>query len=237
MAITTQIVSVGTATVTLASPTIDSQAIWLENLEPSGEISDYSQEGYQYCIDTLISISNGGTALFSFTTGDTGAQLNHWEFVTTVSDVYGELIEDATITTTGTAVAGHNHNRNFADDYDAVIETASALTGGTKLVAELVTGSNQASGGVDSGKIITLKPNTEYGFRFTNTGGQITSFHGHVGWVEKYNGYNDVWINGAANESVRLRGGERIQFDLQQGEGLTGEAIRDGVQVAVMRQD
>lgn len=84
---------------------------------------------------------------------------------------------------------------------------------------------------------VTLEPSTEYGLRFIDVGGNGADVYIQIGWAELYNGYNDVWINGAAGESVRLRGGEKIQFDLQQGEGLTGEAIRDGVQVAVMRQD
>ena len=237
MAITTEIVSVGTAGATLASPTIDAQALWVENLEPSNEMADYSRNGNVYAVSRNVTIANGGTALFSFTTGDTGAQFEYWTFDAESSSVTAELIEGATITTTGTAIPGYNLNRNKTDAHDAVLEGATALTGGTSVLTEYIGASNQSAGGTSSSKAITLEPSTEYGFRFIDVGGNGTPMYIQIGWAELYNGYNDVWINGAAGESVRLRGGERIQFDLQQGEGLTGEAIRDGVQVAVMRQD
>ena len=237
MAITTQIVSVGTATITLASPTIDSQALWVENLEPSNEMADYSRNGNVYAVSRKVTISNGGTALFSFTTGDTGAQFEYWTFDAENSSITAELIEGATITTTGAAIPGYNLNRNKTDAHDAVLQGATALTGGTSVITEFAGASNQASGGSHSSKVLTLEPSTQYGFRFKDVGGNGTDAYIQIGWAELYNGYNDVWINGATGESVRLRGGEKIQFDLQQGEGLTGEAIRYGVQVAVMRQD
>ena len=237
MAITTQVVSVGTATATIASPTIDSQSLWVENLEPSNVITDYSRNGNIYAVSRQITIGNGGTALFSFETGDTGAQFEYWTFDTEDSSITAELIEGATITTTGTAIPGYSLNRNKSDAHDAVLKGATALTGGTSVITEYAGASNQASGGAHSSKVLTLEPNTEYGFRFKDVGGNGTNAYIQIGWAELYDGYNDVWINGAAGASVRLRGGERIQFDLQQGEGLTGEAIRDGVKVAVMRQD
>jgi len=237
MAITTQLLSIGTAEVTIASPTIDSQRLWVENLEPSNELGDFSRNGNVYIVSQDITIANGGTAIFSFTTGDTGAQFDFWNFTAKDSTVLGELIEGATITSTGTAVPAYNMDRNASDVYEAVLESASALTGGTVVLTEYVVASNQAGGGADSAKIVTLEPNTEYGFRFVDVGGNGTDLHIQIGWVEEYNGYNDVWINGSANSTVRLRGGEKLQIDLQQAEGMTGVAIRDGVRLAVMRQD
>lgn len=237
MAITTQVVSVGTAGATLVSPTIDAQDAWVENLEPSNEIGDFSRSGYAYAVSRSITIANGGTALFSFTTGALGAQFDFWTFTAEDSSVLGSLIEGATITSTGTAIPGYNLNRNESDSYDAVLEGATALTGGTVVLSEYVPASNQAGGGVSSSKVITLEPSTEYGFKFVDVGGNGTDLHIQIGWVEKYNGYNDVWINGTAGSAVRLRGGEKVQLSLGQSEGLTATAIRDGVQVAVMRQD
>lgn len=237
MAITTNVVTVGTAGATLIAPTIDAQDAWIENLEPSNDIGDFSRDGYAYAVSRYQTIANGGTALFSFTTGDTGAQFDFWTFTAENSSILASLIEGATITSTGTAIPAYNLDRNSPDTYDAVLEGATALTGGTTILSEYVPASNQSGGGMGSNKIITLEPNTEYGFKFVDVGGNGTPVHIQIGWVEKYNGYNDVYLNGATGASVRLRGGEKIQLELQQGEGITAFASREGVQVAVMRQD
>ena len=237
MAISTQVVTVGTAVTTIALPTVDAQNLWIENLEPSNEVGSFSRDGYAYMVSQDITITNGGSALFSFTTGPTGAQFDFWQFNAATSSVLGELIEGATITTNGTTVPAYNLNRNYPNNYQAVLQGATAITGGTVVLTEFVGGSQQSSGGATSSKLVTLKPNTQYGFRFTDIGGTGTKFHIQIGWVEKYNGYNDVWLNGAAGSAVRLRGGEKIQLQLQQVEGITGVAIREGVRVAVMRQD
>lgn len=237
MTISTYVVSVGTAGADLVPPTVDAALIWLENIEPSNEIGDFSRDGYAYMVSRDLTIANNGVVRFSFTTGSTGAQIDFWEFDASGSNVLGELIEGATITTTGTAVPAYNLNRNFADDYEAVLETATAITGGTVVLTEFIVASNQAGGGASSSKLITLEPNTEYGFRFTDVGGNGAKLHIQIGWVEKYNGYNDVWINNSVGNAARLRGGDKIQIALQQSEGLSGFAIREGVKVAVMRQD
>lgn len=237
MAITTNVVSVGTAGATLIAPTIDAQDAWVENLEPSNELGDFSRDGYAYAVSRYQTIANGGTALFSFTTGTTGAQFDFWTFTAENSSILASLIEGATITTTGTAIPGYNLNRNESDTHNAVLEGATALTGGTTILSEYVPASNQAGGGVGSNKVITLEPSTEYGFKFVDVGGNGTPVHIQIAWVEKYNGWNDVWLNGATGSTVRLRGGEKIQLELGQGEGLTATASREGVQVAVMRQD
>ena len=237
MAITSQVVTVGTAVTTIALPTIDAQNLWIENLEPPNTLGGLSRDGYTYMVSKDLTLSNGGTALFSFTTGPTGAQFDYWQFDAATSSVLGELIEGATITVTGTAVPAYNLNRNLSDTYSAVLEGATAITGGTVILTEFIGASNQAAGGASSSKIVTLEPNTQYGFRFTDIGGTGTKLHIQIAWVEKYNGYNDVWINGAAGSAVRLRGGEKIQLQLQQVEGITGVGIRDGLRVAVLRQD
>lgn len=237
MAITSNVVSVGTASTTIALPTIDAQNLWIENLAPSNDLGDFSRDGYVYAVSRYQTISNGGTALFSFTTGDTGAQFDFWTFTAENSSVLASLIEGATITTTGTAIPGYNLNRTKSDAHDAVLEGATALTGGTTILSEYVPASNQAGGGVGSNKVITLEPNTEYGFKFVDVGGNGTPVHIQIGWVEKFNGWNDVWVNGASGSAVRLRGGEKVQLQLQQGEGVTGVASRDSIEVAVMRQD
>lgn len=237
MALTSYVVSVGTATTTLVPPTVDAALIWLENIEPSNDIGDFSRDGYTYMVSRDLTLPNNGVARFSFTTGPTGAQIDFWEFDASGSNVLGELIEGATITTTGTAVPAYNLNRNFADDYEAVLEGATAITGGTVILTEFVVASNQSGGGASSSKLVTLEPNTQYGFRFTDVGGNGAKLHIQIGWVEKYNGYNDVWVNNSVGNASRLRGGEKIQLKLNQSEGLVATAIRDSVKIAVMRQD
>lgn len=237
MAITTQIVSVGTAGAILVAPTIDAQAAWIENVQPSNDMNELSRGGLVYAVSQNFTLANNGTAIFSFETGDTGAQFEFWNFDADSSSITGELIEGATITTTGAAIPGYNLDRNSSDAHEAVLLGATALTGGTTTLMEFVGASNQSSGGVASNKVVTLEPNTEYGFRFIDVGGLGTMVHIQIGWAEFYNGYNDVWLNGVTEQAVRLRGGEKIQLDLQQGEGVSGVANRDGVMVAVMRQD
>jgi hypothetical protein len=237
MTITTQKFSVGTAVVELVPPSNDSQRIWLENLEPGNTLGEFSRDGYAYVVSRYLTIPNGGTATFSFTTGATGAQFDFWDLQSETSSMLSELVEGATITTTGTAVQAYNMNRAFSDTYQAVLQTASAVTGGTVVISEYSPASAQSSGGAYSGKVVTLKPNTQYGFRFIDKGGTGTNAHIQIGFVEKYNGYNDLSINGPLGNTVRLRGGEKLQLDLQQGEGLTGVAQRAGVTCAVMRQD
>jgi len=89
---------------------------------------------------------------------------------------------------------------------------------------------------VASSKTVTLKANTEYGFRFTDVGGNGAKLHVQIGWVEIYNGYHDVWL-GAKGNSFLLRGGEEIKFKLFPGETIDAIAEIDGSQVTVVRQD
>ena len=218
MAITTNVVTLGTAEATIALPTIDSQNLWIENLEPSNDVGSFSRDGYQYAVSRYLTISNGGTAIFSFTTGDQGAQIDFWNFSAENSSVLASLIEGATITTTGTAIPGYNLNRNYADTHDAVLKGATALTGGTVVLSEYIPASNQAGHSGGSSKLVTLEPSTEYGFKFVDIGGNGTPVHIQIGWAENYNGWNDVWVNGTSGSTVRLRGGEKVQLRLQQGE-------------------
>lgn len=237
MAITTTVVTVSTGGTLVVAPTTDAQRVWLENLEPFGEPGEYARQGYQYLIDQVVSIGAGASVYFSFTAGTTGAQIDTWDFTSNTSDVLGQLIENATIVTNGVTVQAHNFNRNDSDTYSSVLQGATSITGGTAIVQELVTASKSAGGGINSSKVITLKPNTQYGFKFTNQGNQTTSFHIQVGFVELYNGYNDIWINGLNNQTIRLKGREKVQLQLEQAEGIWASSIRNGTKIAVMRMD
>lgn len=237
MAITTTVVTTTTTGTLVVSPTTDAQKVWLENLEPMGDVGEFARAGYQFLIDRFVTIESLASALFSFTTGDTGAQFDTWTFRSTSENVRGYLIENATIVTTGTAIPAYNLNRNVSDTHTSVAQPASSITGGTVIIQELVSAGKDVGGGITSSKVVTLKPNTQYGFRFTNTGNQPTDLQIQIGFVEFYNGYNDIWVNGLHNQTVRLRGGDKVQFQLEQAEGLWASSLRDGCKLAVMRQD
>jgi hypothetical protein len=229
--------SVGTATTTVVAPTVDAAHFTLKNLEPSATVlGDYARYGDTYLIDRFISLPGAGTALFLFETGNLAAQFDYWSFYSTVEQVKGDLIEGATITSTGTAVPAYNMNRNFPDTYQAKIESATAVTGGTVIVSEIVSSSKAAGGGMSSAKIVTLRPNTRYGFRFTNLGNQATSLQIQIAFVEKHNGYNTIWL-GTLDNSFALRGGEEISMYLQPQATINAVAGTDDCKLAVIRQD
>jgi hypothetical protein len=229
--------TLGSATATtVVPPTLDAGHYTLKNLQPQSDVGDYSRDGYAYAVSQYLTIANNGTALFSFTTGVTGAQFDFWTFTATGSNVLGELIEGATITTAGNPIIGYNLNRDFSDNHASVLKAATALTGGTVVLSELVPASNQAGGGVASSKTITLKANTEYGFRFTDVGGNGAKLHVQIGWVEVYNGYHDIWL-GTKDDSFVLRGGEEVSMYIRPNEIINAVGGHDGCKLAVMRQD
>jgi hypothetical protein len=123
--------TVGTATSTVVAPTIDSARYVLKNLEPANTLGEFSRVGYTYAAHNYITIANNGTAIFSFTTGADGAQFDFWDFDSSNSSVIAELIEGATIVTTGLAIPGYNLNRNVSDSHEAQLFAATSLTGGT----------------------------------------------------------------------------------------------------------
>ena len=228
---------VGTAATTVVAPTIDSARYVLKNLEPSATVlGDYSRFGDTYLIDQFITIASSGTALFLFETGDLAAQFDYWSFYSTVEQVKGDLVEGATITSTGTAVPAYNMNRNYPDTYEATIETASAVTGGTTIISEVVSSSKAAGGGMTSNKIVTLEPNTGYAFRFVNLGNQTTNLQAQIAFVEKHNGYNTIWL-GTVNDSFALRGGEEVSMTLRPYETINAIAGTEYCKLAVTRQD
>lgn len=228
--------SVGTAATTVVAPTLDSGRYVLKNLEPAELAGELAREGYLYTVSRYLPIANNGTAIFSFSTGDKGAQFEYWEFDSSNSSILASLVENATITTTGTAVPAYNLNRNESDTYQSVLLGATALTGGTTILTQYVGASNQASGGVATSMPVTLEPNTQYGFKFVDVGGNGTNLHINLGFAENYNGLNRIWL-GTQGESFSLGGGEEISMYLRPYETINATALRDGCRLAVMRQD
>lgn len=228
--------TVGTAATTVVAPTLDSGRYILKNLEPANTLGEFSRIGYTYAVSRYFPIANNGTASFSFTTGANGAQFDYWQFDSSNSSVIAELVEGATITTTGSAIPAYNLNRNEADTYQSQLFAASAVTGGTVIYQNYIGASNQAAGGASSNTVITLEPNTQYGFRFRDVGGNGTNVHALIGWVEKYNGLNDIWL-GTVDNSYVLSGGEEVSMYLRPYEVINATATREGCKLAVMRQD
>lgn len=220
----------------VVAPTVDAGHYLVKNLQPRSDIGEYSAQGYTYAVSRYLTIANNATALFSFTTGVTGAQFDFWTFTAINSSVLAELIEGATITTTGDPIPGYNLNRQDSDAHVAVLRGATALTGGTVVLSELVAASNQSGGQDSSDKVITLEPNTQYGFRFTDVGGVGATLHVQIGWVEIYNGQHDVWL-GVKDNSYVLRGGEEIKFKLFPGESIDATGGHTGAKLTVIRQD
>ena len=230
-----EVVTVGTSETTVLRPVMRAQQIVLQNLEPSNDMASYSREGLVYLIDQVVTIASPGTAYFSFTTPADGAQIDFYELTSNSQDILGQLVEGGTVTSTGTAVPAYNLNRQEETAYNSTITTASAISGGTVVVQEYITAGKKSGGNVGSGKIITLKGSHTYGLRFANQGNQTTKLQAQIGFTEQFNGLNDIWINGAADSTIRLRGGESTVINLYQAEEITAIALQADKKLAIMR--
>ncbi len=237
MGVTGYTVSVGTASVPVVGMSADAQYAILQNLEPASTPDSYARAGYLYIAGGTVTIAGDGTALFNIATGSAGLQIEGYELVSTSEPIYAELVEGATVTTSGAAIPSYNLNRTEADDATAVLTAASTVTGGSAISSELITASKQGGGGgMIVSKIHTLQASSDYAFRFTNLSNQATTFFFQVIFSEKFNGQNDVWLGGADGSSFRLRGGEHISLPMIQGQTLSAEAEESAL-VGVLKQD
>lgn len=237
MAVTSQVLTIGTIETQVVYPSVDTQRILFENLAPSDDVGAYSRAGNVFLVDEVFTLGSAATTQFSFTTGVYGAQFEYYSIDTNSQPVRADLIEAGTITTNGTTYPAYNLNRNEADTYDAVLEGATALTGGTAIVTEIIASDKKAGGGVTSGKIVTLEPSTEYGFKFTNQGNQNTDVHFQLGFSERFNGGNAIWLGGTADSGVKLNGGEKVELTFYQGESLTAIAETPNNKLAILKRD
>lgn len=235
--ITSYSVTVGTAVVPVVGMSNDGQIAVIQNHESPSNAADYARDGGMFLLHREFTIASPGTAMFSVATGSTGMQIEFYEIISTTENVRAELVEGATITTTGAAIPAYNLNRNVSDSHTTVFKAASTVTGGSVVSAEYVTADKHAAGGGrTSGKIQTLEPSTSYAFKFINKGNQTTTVFFQMGFVEKYNGYNDVWLGGTVGDGIRLRGGQTLQLPMIQGQTLNGVASADS-EIGVLRQD
>lgn len=227
--------SVGTVTQTVVAPTHDFARYVLQNLQPAN-VDEMARDGYVYLVGQQFSIPAGGTVSLSMATGTYGAQLDFYDIVTDTATITASLIEDATITVTGSAIPAYNLNRNKSDSYESVLKAASAVSGGTTVSQEFVTASIHAGGAMSSQKIHTLKPLSNYAMRFINTGNQTTNVFFQLGFSEQYNGYNTAWL-GTPNGSFPVKPGETLVCDLNPNETINATALHDSVKLAVLRQE
>lgn len=235
MSISQSVVTVnGTATMVVA-PSVDTQHVTLTNLEPGETADQLMRHGMVYEIGQLFTLTNGGTAAFQITTGATGAQFQYYQIDAATSSVYATLLEGATFGS-ATAVLAHNANRNFADDYTSQLTGATAVNGGTVIAAEYVPAANKGGGIILNSNVYTMKPNTSYVMQFVDDGGTGTKVNFKLGFSERYNGYNDIWLGGV-NNSMRLRGGESVSFDLYAGESVNASTSGLNCKMSIMRQD
>lgn len=229
------IYSIGTATQTVVAPTNDYATYLLKNLEPTS-VEGAARDGHIYLVAQKFSITSGSSVSFSIMTGPTGAQLDFYEIISDTSLVYAELIEGATVVTTGPDVPAYNMNRNFSDTHSAVLKAATSVTGGTTISAEYVTASNQAGGAISSQKIHTLKPNTQYAMKFSDVGAKTTTVFFQLAFSERYNGYNNIWLGTVGNSYV-LKAGEEMRFNLWPNEIINATSLINDTKLAVIRQE
>lgn len=229
--------TVGTASGVVVGMSADAQVAVLQNLEPTNSSEAYAKHGYLYLIQREFTVSSPGTAIFQVATGATGMQIEGYEIISTTDNIKAELIEGATVGTTGAAIPAYNMNRNESDAHSATFTAGTSISGGTTVAAEYITADKHAaSGGAASGKIFTLEPSTNYALTFVNKGNQTTTVFFQLRFAEKYNGYTDVWLGGAADDAIRLRGGETLTLPMIQGQILSAVAKSDS-QLGVLRQD
>ena len=235
MAFEQSLISVGTTTTQVVAPSNDYAKYVLKNLQPS-TVMEYARDGYIYLVNAQFSVTAGASVSFSMLTGSRGAQLDFYSITTSASDVYAELIEGATITTTGSPIVAANLNRNYPDTHTSVLKAASSLTGGSTISAEFVPASNQSAGAIATTKIHTLEANTEYGMKFTNQGNQTTPVHFQLGFSEHYNGYNDIWL-GAVGNSFVIKAGQELMMELPPLAPINATSLTDSNKLSIIRID
>ena len=232
MALSQAVYSVGTTPQTVVAPTADYVKYALRNLQPE-VVLEYARDGYIYVLGREFSITVGTSISFSITTGAYGAQFDFYSIISDKANVFAELIEGATIVTTGNPIPAYNLNRNFSDAHTSVLRSATSVTGGTTVSSEFISASNQAAGSLTSDKIHTLKANTQYAFKFTALGA-TTDIYFQMGFSEHYNGLNEIWLGTLSNSFV-LKAGDELIMELPPLTPINAVSKIDSNKLAVMR--
>lgn len=238
MAITYQLFEIGDTPTQIVPPGLDTQKVWIQNLEPQSDTDEYARAGFIHQVSQKFTVASPGTVSFNLATGSAGLQIEYFEILSDTANVTASLIEGATVTTSGAAIPTYNLNRNSSDTITATLSSAASVSGGSAIAVEYLTADKHAAGGgAASQKVYTLKPSEDYVMQFVNNGNQATGVFLSLGFSEKYNGLNQVWLGSSAGSAVTLRGHEMIQLDVRGDEEIT--AVSDGGinTVVVMRQD
>lgn len=228
-------ITVGTAETILVKSDNDPQHIYVSNLQPEHRAEQYARAGYVFLMSREFAITSPGTATFVVTTGATGAQFEFYDITSDNQNVRALLYEGGSATKAGTPIPAYNLNRNFADDHDAVFDTATAYTPGTVINRELVTAAKGVGGHVASVKAQTLEANADYVMEFVNLGNQATNVLFQLGFSEQYNGQQDLHL-GVAGSAAVIKGGQSMEFDLFPGDTLVGQTTDLEIEVGIMRQ-
>lgn len=159
---------------------------WLKRqyAESSTEPDGLSKRGLVYLLSEFFTIADAATLRFGLSTNGTQVEFQSYDLASSLHPVKATLIEAPTITKTPSAIVGRNLNRNDTDTHTVDFWTTTTHTGGTSIASELVGTGSKTGGGIGSGRIHVLKPNTDYLMTFENLGNQPTVFHFNLGWSE-----------------------------------------------------
>ena len=151
--------------------------------ELSTETNDLSKRGLVYLMSEFFTVAQTSSVSFCLTTNGAEVEFQFYDIGTAQEVIRAELIEAPTVTKFGPQISARNLNRNFSDAHTAALQSASAVSGGTRIASEMI-GADKAQGAMSSGKVHTLAPDTDYVMTFYNTGNQDTLCHLNLGWSE-----------------------------------------------------
>lgn len=232
MGLSQKVYSVGTTPTTVVAPTNDYVKYVLKNLQPE-VVLEYARDGYIFLLAKQFTIPNSTSVSFSIVSGPNGAQFDFYSIISDKANVFAELIEGATVVTTGADIPAYNLNRNYSDAHSAVLKAATSVTGGTTISSEFISATNQSSAAVSSDKIHTLKANTQYAMKFTTLGATTDVFF-QLGFSEHYNGLNEIWLD-TLNDSFVLKAGDELTMELPPLVTINAVSKINSNKLAVMR--
>lgn len=131
----------------------------------------HTHEGKAYIFTTRITVASGGTGYVQLLTGTSVIHLRQYTLTCSSSPAYLSLMEAATTSAAGTAVAVNNMNRGSSNTSLATVTNGPTVTNaGTAIDDDLIPGSRQDGGfGRHAPKEFMLLPSTKYLFRINNT--------------------------------------------------------------------
>lgn len=151
--------------------------------ESATDSNGLSKRGLVYLMSEFFSIPATSSVSFALATNGNQVEFQFYDITSDLYEVRAELLESPTATQYN-YITPRNLNRNYPDASTASLSAASAVSGGTKIAAELVGAQGKAGGQISQSKIHTLRDSTVYVMTFYNTGNQQTNCHMNLGWSE-----------------------------------------------------